>query len=110
MRSSQDVAPEDFDGYVSDPPFLVLASLAEGPKHGHAMLDDIETMCGRRLGPGTLYGAIGRLERQGLIEPLPIDDRRRPYRLTLSGRGVFTAKLETMRRIVAIGGARLIPQ
>jgi DNA-binding PadR family transcriptional regulator len=87
-----------------------MASLAEGAKHGHAMLDDIETMCGRRLGPGTLYGAIGRLERQGLIEPLPADDRRRPYRLTRSGQAAFAAKLEAMRRIVAIGSRRLAPQ
>jgi DNA-binding PadR family transcriptional regulator len=110
MRSSRNVADTDLDGYISDPPFLVLASLAEGPKHGHAMLDDIEAMCGRRLGPGTLYGAIGRLERQGLIEPLPADDRRRPYRLTRAGHLAFAAKLETMRRIVAIGGTRLAPQ
>ncbi len=107
MRSSRDVANGDFDGYASDPSLLVMASLAGGPKHGHAMLNDIEAMCGRRLGPGTLYGAIGRLERQGLIEPLPIDDRRQPYRLTPAGHGAFAAKLEAMRRIVAVGTERL---
>jgi len=95
---------------MSDPSLLVLASLAEGAKHGHAMLDDIEMMCGRRLGPGTLYGAIGRLERQGLIEPLPADDRRRPYRLTRAGHASFTARLEAMQRIVTIGAARLSPR
>ena len=45
-------------GHYSDPPLLVLASLANGPKHGHAMIEDIADMCGTRLGPGTLYGAI----------------------------------------------------
>src|SRR5579859_1471530 len=63
----------------SDPPLLVLASLADGSKHGHAMIEDIMRMSGTRLGPGTLYGAIAHLERDGLIEPLPPDDRRRPY-------------------------------
>ena len=59
---------------------------------------------------GTLYGAIGRLEQQGLIEPLAADDRRRPYRLTRAGHAAFAAKLEAMQRIVAIGGARLAPK
>jgi len=56
----------------------VLASLADGPKHGHAMIEDIAQMSGTRLGPGTLYGAIARLERDALIEPLAPDDRRQP--------------------------------
>lgn len=86
---------------------LVLASLAAGPKHGHAMLDDIEEMSGRRPGPGTLYGAIARLEKQGWIEALPIQDRRRPYRLTTSGRAALVAKMSTLRRFVAFGEQRL---
>ncbi|HKO17748.1 MAG TPA: helix-turn-helix transcriptional regulator, partial [Acidobacteriaceae bacterium] len=68
MRSTRDVVEENngaASGHYSDPPLLVLASLANGPKHGHAMLDDIAAMCGTRLGPGTLYGAIARLEQQG---------------------------------------------
>ncbi len=86
---------------------LVLASLADGPKHGHAMLDDIEAMCGRRLGPGTLYGAIARLEKQGFIEPLTAEDRRQPYRLTESGEKVFAENIAQLRRFVAIGARRL---
>ncbi|QUD90186.1 PadR family transcriptional regulator [Phenylobacterium montanum] len=86
---------------------LVLASLAAGAKHGHAMLDDIEQMCGSRLGPGTLYGAIVRLEKQGWIEALPMEDRRRPYRLTTAGRAAFVAKMSTLRRFVAAGEQRL---
>lgn len=99
----------DSPAHFSDPQFLVLASLADGPKHGHAMLHDIEAMSGSRLGPGTLYGAIGRLERQGWIEPLEAEDRRRPYRLTKTGHAVFTAKLRTLQRIVAVGSGRLSP-
>jgi len=60
------------------------------------MLHDIEAMSGSRLGPGTLYGAITRLERDGLIEPLKVDDRRQPYRLTAAGRRVLRAQLETL--------------
>ncbi len=86
---------------------LVLASLAEGPKHGHAMLTDIAVMSGVRLGPGTLYGSIARLERQGLIEPLPAEERRQPYRLTDEGRRVFAARIGSLARFVAIGGLRL---
>src|SRR5689334_16478706 len=93
-RSSDDL------GRYSDPPLLVLASLAEGPKHGHAMLLDIEHMSGTRLGPGTLYGAITRLERDGLIEPLAADDRRQPYRITGAGRRLLRAQLETLSQFV----------
>ena len=94
-------------GYYSDPPLLVLASLAEGPKHGYAMLEDIEAMCGTRLGPGALYGAITRLEEQGLIVPLEGDDRRKPYRITAEGRKVLRAKLETLRAFSHTGLRRL---
>lgn len=95
------------DGSFSDAQFLVLASLAAGPRHGHAMLDDIQQMSGSRLGPGTLYGAITRLERQGWIEPLPVDERRKPYRLTALGRSAFATKCETMQRIVNASAGRL---
>lgn len=94
-------------GRYSDPPLLVLASLADGPKHGYAMTEDIERMCGTRLGPGTLYGAIARLEREGLIEPLPAEDRRRPYRLTPQGLQVLRAKLTTLRQFALAGLRKL---
>src|SRR3954451_14746243 len=106
MRSSRDVAPGSDSGHFSDPQFLVLASLAGGPRHGHAMLDDIQGMCGARLGPGTLYGAITRLEQQGWIEPLPADERRKPYRLTEAGQKAFSSKMKTLQRIVAVGAGR----
>jgi len=93
----------------SDPGLLVLLSLAGGDKHGHAMLNDIEQMIGRRLGPGTLYGAISRLEGDGLIEPLPVDERRKPYRLTPDGKRVVSARVGIIQRIAAVGSARLAP-
>jgi DNA-binding PadR family transcriptional regulator len=85
----------------------VLASLADGPKHGHAMIEDIVAMSGTRLGPGTLYGAIARLERDGLIEPLAPDERRQPYRLTTAGRRVLRAKLSTLAHFARAGLRKL---
>lgn len=110
MRSTRHVVEPELDdttAHYSDPPLLVLASLANGPKHGHAMIEDIATLCGTRLGPGTLYGAIGRLEQQGLIEPLPPEDRRRPYRITPNGLAVLRAKLTTLHQFTSAGLRRL---
>jgi len=109
MRSTRHVvnAPDDGLGHYSDPPLLVLASLASGPKHGHAMIEDIAALGGARLGPGTLYGAIARLEKQGLIEPLPAEDRRQPYRITPQGARLLRAKLATLRHFVTAGIRRL---
>jgi DNA-binding PadR family transcriptional regulator len=109
-NSTRDVVARDpgsEDGYFSDPPLLVLASLADGPKHGYAMIEDIAQMCGTRLGPGTLYGAITRLEREGLIEALASVERRQPYRLTVEGRRVLRARLATLRNFARAGLKRL---
>jgi len=110
MRSTQHVVNTEIDpgmGHYSDPPLLVLASLASGPKHGHAMIEDIAEMCGTRLGPGTLYGAIARLEQQGWIEPLQAEDRRQPYRITVEGLRVLRAKLATLQQFTKAGMKRL---
>ena len=50
---------------MSDPTLLVLASLAAGDKHGYAIMEDVQQFANIRLGPGTLYGAITRLEERG---------------------------------------------
>ena len=109
MRSTRHEVPETHEnlGHYSDPPLLVLASLASGPKHGHAMIEDIADLCDTRLGPGTLYGAIARLEQQGWIEPLPAEERRRPYRITPEGLRVLRAKLNTLHRFSRAGLDRL---
>ena len=92
----------------SDPGLLVLASLADGPRHGSAMVRDVEETSGVRLGPGTLYGAIARLEGRGLIEALPAEDARsRPYRLTARGVGVLENQLATMHRFAGVSRRRL---
>jgi DNA-binding PadR family transcriptional regulator len=94
-------------GRFSDPSLLILASLAGGAKHGYAMIEDIESLAGVRLGPGTLYGALARLEQRGLIAPLPSDDRRRPYRLTERGAASLQGQLLTLERFAAVGLERL---
>jgi DNA-binding PadR family transcriptional regulator len=71
------------------------------------MIEDIQTLCGARLGPGTLYGAIARLEQQGWIEPLPPQERRRPYRITAEGAAVLRARLTTLHRFSKAGLGRL---
>lgn len=94
-------------GRFSDPSLLILASLAGGSKHGYAMIEDVERMAGVRLGPGTLYGALSRLEQRGLIEPLPAEERRRPYRLTALGATALREQLTLLERFAATGLARL---
>ena len=94
-------------GRENDPPVLILTSLASGPKHGYALLLDIEGFTGVRLGPGTLYGAISRLEERGLIEPVAWEGRKRPYRLTAEGAQVLEATLAELRAIVDEGTVRL---
>ena len=94
---------------MSDPTLLVLSSLADGDKHGYAMMDDIERFAHVRLGPGTLYGAIMRLEERGLIRRVKADDRRQPYALTPSGREFLADQLASLNRVVATGLRRLRP-
>ncbi|KAA6463289.1 PadR family transcriptional regulator [Acidobacteria bacterium AB60] len=113
MRSTRDVNGKDEAvglGHYSDPPLLVLASLADGPKHGHAMIEDIAMLSGTRLGPGTLYGAIARLEQQGLIRPLEAEERRQPYKITASGIRILRAKLTTLHQFSKAGLKRLEAQ
>jgi DNA-binding PadR family transcriptional regulator len=94
---------------MADPSLLVLASLADGDKHGYAMMEDIERFTGMRLGPGTLYGAITRLEERGWIRVVGADERRRPYRLTAEGRRHLNAQLSSLERVVKTGLQRLKP-
>ena len=64
---------------------LILISLADRPKHGYAVTKAIAAFAEIRFGPGTLYGAIARLEARGLINALDADERRNPYELTPLG-------------------------
>jgi DNA-binding PadR family transcriptional regulator len=94
-------------GRFSEPGLLILVSLADGPKHGYAILEDIEHLAGVRLGPGTLYGALARLERMSLITALQAVERRRPYRLTEVGATVLRSELTNWQSLAETGLRRL---
>jgi DNA-binding PadR family transcriptional regulator len=94
-------------GRFAEPALLILVSLSDGPKHGYAIMTDVEAGSGRPLGPGTLYAALARLEERGLIEALAAVDRRRPYRLTAVGAGVLAEQLRDLAEFAQLGLTRL---
>jgi DNA-binding PadR family transcriptional regulator len=94
-------------GSFTEPALLILVSLAAGPKHGYAMMEDIQRVADVKLGPGTMYGALARLEQRGLIEPMEADDRRRPYRITPEGSAVLREQLAAMESFASTGLSRL---
>jgi DNA-binding PadR family transcriptional regulator len=103
------IVPTKSEGLGKNPGVsaLILTSLAGGDKHGYALVKDVDDFASVELQPGTLYEALARLERLGLIEALASDDRRRPYRLTSAGAAVLSEYLATQRRVVKAGLSRL---
>jgi DNA-binding PadR family transcriptional regulator len=96
-------------GPASDPELLILSSLASGPKHGYAIMHDIEAFADVQIGPGTLYTAITRLVDRKLIVAQSSVGRQRPYRLTAQGAARLAEQLQEMRRVAAVGLMRLRP-
>jgi DNA-binding PadR family transcriptional regulator len=94
-------------GRFADPAVLILSSLAGGEKHGYALIKDIDGFAGVTLGPGTLYGALSRLEERGLVQALPSEDRRRPYRITAAGAEALRQYLQHARAVANVGLRRL---
>jgi DNA-binding PadR family transcriptional regulator len=94
-------------GRWAEPGLLVLASLADGAKHGYAIATDVTEQVGVTLGPGTLYAVLGRLEERGLIEGLPAEGRRRPYRLTAAGATELSVQATRMQRLATLSLGRL---
>jgi DNA-binding PadR family transcriptional regulator len=92
---------------VSDPTILILASLADGDKHGYAIMEDIHVFAGIRLGPGTLYGAIGRLEERGWIRAVKSESRKQPYRITAEGSQRLKQQLTMLGQVVRTGNRRM---
>jgi DNA-binding PadR family transcriptional regulator len=94
-------------GRYSEPALLILTSLTAGDRHGYAISDDIEALTGQRPGPGTLYGALSRLEAAGLVEALPGDQRRRPYRVTPDGLRFVRSEARRLAALAAEVSRRL---
>jgi|SRR5688572_11284191 DNA-binding PadR family transcriptional regulator len=94
-------------GRFAEPSLYILVSLSDGPKHGYAIMTDVEQISGVPLGPGTLYGALARLERRGLIEALEPQERRRPYRLTTLGATTLATQLDGLAGFARTGLKRL---
>src|SRR5687767_15264406 len=94
-------------GRFAEPSLYILVSLSAGPRHGYAIMTDVEEISGSPMGPGTLYGALARLERRGLVEALEPEDRRRPYRLTGLGEATVRAQLDQLEGFVRTGLERL---
>ena len=107
MASEDPGGKSDVLRRAGDASVLILTSLAEGPKHGYALIQDIKGFSGVQLGPGTLYGALDRLERLGLIEELAADERRHPYRATAAGVAALRMHLDALERVSATGRLRL---
>ena len=94
-------------GRFAEPALLILVSLTDGPKHGYAIMTDVEAGTGKPMGPGTLYAALARLESRGLIEALAPVDRRRPYKLTGLGETVLADQLHDLAEFAQLGLRRL---
>ena len=101
---------------LSEAVFQILLAIADRPRHGYAIMQEIEERTGGaiRMGPGTLYGAIRRLREQGLVEETDApagedeeqDERRRYYRLTPEGRLVAKAEALRLERLLASARAK----
>ncbi len=85
---------------------LILTSLSDGPKHGYAIMTDVAAVSGVSMEPGTLYGALSRLERRGWVRPLATAERRRPYEITAAGQEVLAGQLAAMQQIVRVARRR----
>lgn len=97
---------------MTEPVFLILASLADQPRHGYALLQDIHRISGGRvaLSTGTLYGALRRLLEEGLIERFEQEDTSREkqaYRLTATGRAQLRQELDRLRLLTRVASTRL---
>ncbi|HKJ02087.1 MAG TPA: helix-turn-helix transcriptional regulator [Longimicrobiales bacterium] len=99
------------DDLVPPAEFRILLALVDGPKHGHAIRLDVRERTEGRvdMGPGTLYGAIKRLDRRGWIEEVEAnggagdaDGRKRTYRLTREGRQAARSEVARLEELLGI--------
>ncbi|MFD1366527.1 PadR family transcriptional regulator [Actinoplanes sichuanensis] len=93
--------------------FLILTALADRPRHGYGIVQEVSVLSGGRVAllPGTLYTALDRLTAQGLVElsgEEVVDGRlRRYYRLCADGRAELARQSERLRRLASAADSRL---
>jgi DNA-binding PadR family transcriptional regulator len=97
---------------LTEPVLLILMSLANEPRHGYALMKEIEALSQQRvrLSTGTLYGALHRLLKEGLIQRFSQDDQSRDkqaYRLTSTGLKALQAEMERMKQLTRAAALRL---
>ncbi|HEY7994719.1 MAG TPA: PadR family transcriptional regulator [Candidatus Eremiobacteraceae bacterium] len=91
-------------GLLVEPVLLILVSLADEPKHGYSIMQDVEALTGWTMRAGTLYGVLTRLDRLGWIEESKTDDyRRRPYSLTDAGHTELARQLSVLSNLTRAG-------
>lgn len=103
---------------LREPTFFILLSLSPGPRHGYAILKEVEALSeGRvRLSTGTLYGAIKRLLDDGWIrrvddpQPNSTQRKRKAYALTELGRRVLNAEIERLRKLVHVAQIQTVEE
>ena len=99
---------------LREPTFLLLLSLSPGPRHGYAILKEVDSLSeGRvKLSTGTLYGAIERLLDQGWIrrvdDPIPnvTNRKRKAYDITELGRKALNAEIARLRKLVSVAASQ----
>lgn len=90
-------------GRFSETALQVLVAVADGPKHGWVIADEIEGRTARRPQPATLYGTLSRLEERGWIIGLEAEGRRRPFAITPAGEAVLRARLRDLDALLRAG-------
>ncbi|HEY7125930.1 MAG TPA: PadR family transcriptional regulator [Ktedonobacterales bacterium] len=102
---------------LTPPVFHILLALADGQKHGYAIMQEVEARTGgaMRMGPGTLYGSIQRMLKDGLIveaearaQPVHGEERRRYYRLTGFGQRVLQAEARRLEDLVHLAQSKRV--
>jgi DNA-binding PadR family transcriptional regulator len=104
-----DAPPDPAQGsFALEAAVWIMVALAEEPNHGYAIMKDIENLGGFSMRPGTLYAALARMERAGLVKEIQSSDyRRRPFRLTAAGRERLTGDVKILAVLAATGLQRL---
>jgi DNA-binding PadR family transcriptional regulator len=106
----RNIREEDAIANLTAMEFEILLSLADGPRHGYAIIQDIDARTAATVRPGTLYRAIARLLDAGIIKEIEGDrrgdERRRYYAITAEGRRLADREARALERQVSTARAR----